>query len=99
MMKQREKNADATDTSLDIEYIKCCREIEQLQAEFDSTNERKRKIQLVSDQLGGWIYRCAVKFRLQQEEGGAIPKDDRLMSELFEELSTVVGKNLEEIKT
>lgn len=44
MMKQYEKNADANDNGLDIEYIRCCREIEQLQAELDSTNERKRTI-------------------------------------------------------
>ena len=50
---------------MDIEYIKCCREIEQLQTELESTNERKRNIQIVSDQLGGWIYRCAIKFNTQ----------------------------------
>ena len=40
LMKTFENNAEPNDKSSDIEYIRCCREIEQLQAELDQTNER-----------------------------------------------------------
>jgi hypothetical protein len=49
LMKTFENNAEPNDVSKDIEYIKCCREIEHLQAALDETNQRKRTIQLVSD--------------------------------------------------
>lgn len=99
-MRQVEKNTEATEVSSDLEYIKCYRELEQLQAELESTNERKRNIQQVSDQLGGWIYRSAVKLNAQTEltHESEITVEGKLMSELFNSVYNVVVRRLADIK-
>lgn len=48
-------------TEDDAAFAKYTRELEELGAEMDSINSRKKKMQLVSDQVGGWTARVAGK--------------------------------------
>lgn len=101
MMRQFEQNADENEPCDDVDYIKCVRELQQLQAELDSINERKRNVELVADQLGGWVYRCATKLNsyLDKIGHGEIQTEGRMNHEIFEDIRAVTGRFLEEQQT
>lgn len=54
--------------NVEIEYTKLSAELEQLQSLLDSITERKKNIQLINDQVGGWTGRVAQKIATQTQD-------------------------------
>lgn len=89
------KSADAAES----EILKLENEIEFLEKELDTMNERRKKINLVSDQVGGWSNRVVFKLNSQ-----LLGSDENIKSghkhsltSLFDQISEVVCTSLEEI--
>lgn len=57
---QPQSNQGDEDTN-ELEYKTLCVETDQLQALFQQISERKKNIQLISDQVQGWVNRVASK--------------------------------------
>ena len=45
----------------EAEFARLTKELDELSAEMDSIKERKKKMQLIGDQVGGWTARVAQK--------------------------------------
>lgn len=55
----------APKSSADHEIVSLHNEIEYLEKELETLNDRKKKIHLVSDQVGGWANRVVSKLNNQ----------------------------------
>lgn len=74
-------------------------EIEFLEKELDTLNDRKKKIHLVSDQVGGWSNRVVSKLNSQllQNEGALRSGAKHSLTSLFDQITDIVSDSLEEI--
>ena len=52
---------DAADDEDEADFLKLSHEIALLEADLDKVNERKKNIQLINDQVGGWTRRVGEK--------------------------------------
>ena len=57
----------------DADFARLTKELEELGAEMDSIKNRKKKIQLIGDQVGGWTARVAIKMSEQLTDGTGEP--------------------------
>jgi predicted nucleotide-binding protein len=64
-LKQKIATADDQDES---DFLKLSHEIAILEAELDKVNDRKKNIQLINDQVGGWTNRVGEKLTEQVDE-------------------------------
>jgi len=71
-MRQIEKDKEHNDPNEEVEYTQMSRDIQALRAELEQINEKKKVIQLVSDQVGGWTNRVATKMNQQLQETGEL---------------------------
>lgn len=60
-MLQIEKNAEIGEPNDEAEYARCSRELQYLQCELEQINEKKKNFLTISDSIGGWTNRTAVK--------------------------------------
>lgn len=89
------KSADAAES----EILKLENEIEFLEKELGTLNDRRKKIHLVSDQVGGWSNRVVFKLNSQllgSDENIKSGHKNSLTS-LFDQITDVVCTSLEEI--
>ena len=83
----------------DADFARLTKELEELGAEMDSINHRKKKIQLISDQVGGWTSRVAIKMSEQlTETGEPIRTDGKTFVEIYKEINELVKDQLEIIR-
>lgn len=89
------RSADAAES----EILKLENEIEFLEKELGTLNDRRKKIHLVSDQVGGWSNRVVFKLNSQllgSDENIKSGHKNSLTS-LFDQITEVVCTSLEEI--
>ena len=74
-------------------------EIQQLEKELEQVNQKKKKIHLVSDQVGGWANRVMVKMSDQNIADDNIlgPGKKKSILQLFQTITDVVSHQLTEI--
>ena len=63
-MRELENTKDDQEAK-ESEYARLQRETQQLGAELESITERKRSMQLINDQVGGWCHRVVMKMHDQ----------------------------------
>merc|ERR1712048_1347791 len=80
-------------------FARLTKELEELGAEMDSIKSRKKKIQLISDQVGGWTARVAIKMSEQlTETGEPIRTEGKTFVEIYKEINELVKDQLEIIR-
>lgn len=75
-------------------------EIEFLEKELETLNERKKKVHLVSDQVGGWANRVVSKLNTQilgQDTGSKVSSSKNSLTSLFDKITDIVTDSLEDI--
>jgi hypothetical protein len=98
---------DAADDEDEADFLKLSHEIAMLEADLDKVNERKKNIQLINDQIGGWTRRVGEKLT-EQVDPSIRPRDEdnifkqpatkKLpLSIVFDSISKMVGAQLEQI--
>ena len=91
-----QKDDDVTD---DAEFARLTKELEELGAEMDGIKERKKKMQLIGDQVGGWTERVANKLSDQISETGIpIQTEDKSFVDVYKQISELVVDQLEVIR-
>ena len=78
---EESKDGDVTD---EAEFARLTKELDELSAEMESINDRKKKMQLIGDQVGGWTTRVANKMSEQLSETGMpIQTEDKSFVEVY----------------
>ena len=68
-------------------------------AEMESIKDRKKKMQLIGDQVGGWTTRVANKMSEQLSETGMpIQTEDKSFVEVYQQINELVVDQLEIIR-
>ena len=67
-MKAIEESKD--DQNDEAEFAKLTKELDELNEMMESIKDRKKKMQLIGDQVGGWTTRVATKMSEQLSETG-----------------------------
>lgn len=97
MARIEEAGDGATDD--DAAFARLTKELEELGAEMDSIKSRKKKMQLVSDQVGGWTERVASKMSEQlSETGEPIRTEGKTFVEIYKNINELVVDQLEVIR-
>jgi len=104
LLKQK---VDAADDEDEAEFLKLSHEIALLEADLDKVNERKKNIQLINDQVGGWTRRVGEKLTEQVDPSLRPPDQDNIfkqpsskklpLSIVFSSISQMVSAQLEQI--
>lgn len=80
------------------EIITLGNEIEFLEKELDQLNDRRKKIHLVSDQVGGWANRVVSKLNSQLLMSGNLKSGGKhSLVSLFDQITDIVTDSLEDI--
>ena len=93
-------NAKSADTS-ESEILKLTSSIQRMEKELETLNNRRKKIHLVTDQVGGWSSRVVSKLNSQllgnesPPSKSSIPKNS--LTSLFDQISDIVIKSIDEI--
>ena len=90
-------NTDDVMEARESQYATLVTEMQQLQPELESLNERKKNMQLINDQVGGWTQRVIAKMR-EQLGGMTIQTEDRSMVQVFREIAGLAKTQLSSIK-
>jgi len=73
-------------------------EIEYLEKEVDTLNNRGKKIHLVSDQVGGWANRVVSKLNSQLLMNSELKSASKhSLTSLFDQITDIVTDSLEDI--
>ena len=97
-MKGIEESKDAAQNE-EAEFAKLTRELDELNEMMEGLKERKKKIQLISDQIGGWTSRVATKMSEQLSETGMpIKTEDKSFVEIYKNINELVVDQLEIIR-
>lgn len=101
-LAQKVAHADDQDEAA---FLQLSHEISVLQVELDKVNERKKNIQLINDQVGGWTRRVGEKLveqvdeKFRPEEAEEIFKSPRAknlpLSVIFQNITTMVNNQLD----
>ncbi|TNV72353.1 hypothetical protein FGO68_gene15193 [Halteria grandinella] len=88
------KQGDSTET----EIITLGNDIEFLEKELEQLNDRRKKIHLVSDQVGGWANRVVGKLNSQLLMNGALKSGGKhSLVSLFDQITDIVTDSLQDI--
>ena len=93
-------NAKSADTS-ESEILKLTSSIQRMEKELETLNNRRKKIHLVTDQVGGWSSRVVSKLNSQllgnesPPSKSSVPKNS--LTSLFDQISDIVIKSIDEI--
>ena len=68
------KKVATADDEDEADFLKLSHEITVLQVELDKVNERKKNIQLINDQVGGWTRRVGEKL-VEQVDSSLRPEE------------------------
>ena len=80
------------------EYAHLTREEQMLSAELESLNERKKNMQLINDQVGGWLKRVGAKMQ-DQLNGMQMPGlNEKSTVEVLRDLTDLAKSQLATIK-
>lgn len=79
------------------QYAQLTCEEQHLQSELEELVDRKKKMQLVNDQVGGWLKHVAGKM-YEQVNGMRLPADERSNIETLREISGLAKIQLAQIK-
>lgn len=72
---------DAADDEDEADFLKLSHEIALLEADLDKVNERKKNIQLINDQVGGWTRRVGEKLTEQVDPSIRPPDEDNIFKQ------------------
>ena len=97
-MSRIEESKDGAQNE-EAEFAKLTRELDELNEMMEGIKERKKKIQLISDQVGGWTQRVATKMSEQLSETGIpIKTEDKSFVEIYKNINELVVDQLEIIR-
>lgn len=97
-MKAIEESKDGAVTD-EAEFARLTKELDELSAEMESIKDRKKKMQLIGDQVGGWTTRVANKMSEQLSETGMpIQTEDKSFVEVYQQINELVVDQLEIIR-
>ena len=83
----------------EAQFAKLTSEIETLTDELALINSRKKKIQLINDQVGGWTKRVAAKLTEQLSDSSIpIKQENRTFVEIYRQINDMVVDQLEVIR-
>lgn len=83
----------------EAQFAKLTSEIETLTDELALINSRKKKIQLINDQVGGWTKRVAAKLTEQLSDSSIpIKQENRTFVEIYKQINDMVVDQLEVIR-
>ena len=87
------------DQNDEAEFAKLTKELDELNEMMESIKERKKKIQLISDQVGGWTQRVATKMSEQISETGIpLKTENKSFIEIYKQINELVVDQLEIIR-
>lgn len=90
--EQQQRDNHQEEDSLELEYKTLSVELEQLQALFQQITERKKNIQLISDQVQGWTNRVAGKLAGQLNDNSFRPRAPLLQK--FQWVNGIINQEL-----
>lgn len=96
-MRALENTADDQEAK-EAEYARLQREMQTLGSELESIQERKRNMQLINDQIGGWTRRVAAKMH---EQINGLPQafaEDKPIVQIFRVIEQLSLAQLADIK-
>ena len=77
----------------ETEYAHLSHEEQNLTAELESLNDRRKNMQLINDQVSGWLKRVSAKMQ-DQLHGMRINTEDRSVVEVLREIGTLAKQSL-----
>ena len=81
----------------ETEYAHLSHEEQNLTAELESLNDRRKNMQLINDQVSGWLKRVSAKMQ-DQLHGMRINTEDRSVVEVLREIAGLAKQSLSQIK-
>lgn len=84
---------------IESEILNLGNDIEYLEKELETLTDRKKKINLVSDQVGGWANKVVSKLNSQLllNEGPLKSASKHSLTSLFDQITDIVTDSLEDI--
>lgn len=83
---------------METEILSLGDEISFLEKELETLTERRKKINLVSDQVGGWANKVVSKLNNQLLGQAALKSGQRhSLTSLFDQITDIVSDSLEDI--
>lgn len=98
VVRKKPSKASTKGDPVETEILSLGDEIEYLEKELETLTERRKKINLVSDQVGGWANKVVSKLNNQLLGQAALKSGQRhSLTSLFDQITDIVSDSVEDI--